>query len=116
MAQAIHRLQQDAIAPTLVLSHFCDHRDPQSQNPDLIFRNFIYQAASQSQPVLKNLAECTEYQEAKTKKRKCRPQEIERILLDVCNRDRNFVLVVDGLDECSEEAEGSRQDQKYWRS
>ncbi|KAK8024557.1 hypothetical protein PG993_012623 [Apiospora rasikravindrae] len=91
----------------LVLSHFCDHQDSQTQSPDLIIRHLMRQAALQSDKVLVNLQKCKEYQDTKRSGRSLRLEELVRIFLDEClASDPRFLIVLDGLDECFEHLAG----------
>ncbi|KAK8071376.1 hypothetical protein PG997_011579 [Apiospora hydei] len=112
MSQAISRIQnqpsQTSGSPkTLVISHFCDHRDSQTQSPDVIIRHLMRQAALQSDSVVANLQKCKEYQDTKRSGRSLRLEELLRIFLDEClSSDSRFAIVLDGLDECAEELAG----------
>jgi ankyrin repeat protein len=104
MRQLTSRLQQDK---SVVLSHFCDHRDPRSQDPELCMRHLIRQAAVQLETVLQHIQSISVYQEAKRDGRDLRKAEILSILLEVCDTAPHVVIVIDGLDECSDESKGS---------
>ena len=81
MSQAISHLQQHGSSSPAVLSHFCDHRDPRTQSPELVVRHLIKQAALHSVAVLKDLQACPEYVNSKRSSRNLRMAEAERILL-----------------------------------
>jgi ankyrin repeat protein len=104
MRQVISRLQQDK---SVVLSHFCDHRDSRSQNPELCMRHLIRQAAVQVDTVLQHIQSISVYQEAKRDGRDLRKEDILSILLGVCDIAPHVVIVIDGLDECSDESNGT---------
>ena len=103
MSQAISHLQQHG---SMVLSHFCDHRDPRTQSPELVVRHFIKQAALHSVAVLKDLQACPEYLNSKRSGRNLRMTEAQRMLLEICLPKEQFVIVLDGLDECAEQLDG----------
>jgi ankyrin repeat protein/uridine kinase len=104
MRQVISRLQQDK---TVVCSHFCDHRDPRSQDPELCMRHLVRQVAMQLDTVLQHIQSISVYQEAKRDGRDLRKADILSILLGVCDIVPHVVIVIDGLDECSDESNGS---------
>jgi hypothetical protein len=104
MRQVISRLQQDK---TVVLSHFCDHRDPRSQNPELCMSHLIRQAAVQLDTVLQHIQSFSVYQEAKRDGRDLRKADILSILLEVCVIVPHVVIAIDGLDECSDQSNSS---------
>jgi hypothetical protein len=104
MSQAISHLQQNG---SMVLSHFCDHRDPRTQSPELVVRHLIKQAALHSAAVLEDLQACPEYLNLKRSGRSLRMAEAERILLENCLPKEQFVIILDGLDECAEQLNNS---------
>jgi hypothetical protein len=104
MSQAISHLQQHG---SMVLSHFCDHRDPRTQSPELVVRHFVKQAALYSVAVLKDLQACPEYLNSKRSGRNLRMTEAQRILLETFLPKGQFVIAIDGLDECVEQVDGS---------
>jgi len=104
MSQAISHLQQNG---SMVLSHFCDHRDPRTQSPELVVRHLIKQAALHSAAVLGDLRSCPEYLNSKRSGRNLRMTEAQRILLEICLPKEQFVIILDGLDACPEQLDGS---------
>jgi hypothetical protein len=100
MRQVISRQQQDK---AVVLTHFCDHRDSRSQDPELCMRHLVRQAAVQLDTVLQHIQSISVYQEAKRVGRDLRKADILSILLEVCDIAPHVVIVIDGLDECSDE-------------
>jgi hypothetical protein len=104
MLQALSHLQQNG---SMVLSHFCDHRDPRTQSPELVVRHLIKQAALHSAAVLEDLRSCPEYLNSKRSGRSLRMTEAQRILLEICLPEEQFLVVLDGLDECAEQLDGS---------
>jgi hypothetical protein len=110
MSQAISHFQKHG--STMVLSHFCDHRDPRTQSPDLVVRHLIKQAALHSVAVLRDLQACPEYLKSKRSGRNLRVNEAERIFSDICLANGQFVIVLDGLDECTEELNDSETMQR----
>jgi hypothetical protein len=112
MSQAISHLQQNG---SMVLSHFCDHRNPRTQSPELVVRHLIKQAALHSAAVLEDLRSCPEYLNLKRSGRNLRMTEVQRILLEICLPKEQFVIVLDGLDECAEQLDGSEARQHLMR-
>lgn len=112
VSQTISHLQQHG---SKVLSHFCDHRDPRTQSPELVVRHLIKQAALHSVEVLKDLQTCPEYVNSKRSGRNLRKEEAERMLLEVCLPKNQFMIILDGLDECSEQLDGSEARQHLIR-
>lgn len=104
MWQAISWLQQHA---TVVLSHFCDHRDSRSQDPNLIMHHLLRQGIMQLDSVLQYVLSSSIYEEAKRNKRNLRKAEVQRIFLEVFDIISQISIAIDGLDECSNEMEGS---------
>lgn len=104
MGQAISWLQQHA---TVVLSNFCDHRDPRSQDPDMIMRHLIRQGIMQLDSVLQHVLSSTVYEEAKRNRRNLRKAEVQRIFLKIFDVSSQISIVIDGLDECPQELKGS---------
>ncbi|KAK8075919.1 ankyrin repeat-containing domain protein [Apiospora phragmitis] len=112
MSQAISHIQgqlsHTSCPPgAIVLSHFCDHRDSRTQSPDAIIRHLMRQAALESDAVLANLDKSKEYQNRKRNGRSLRLDELLRIFLDTClPSDPRFLIVLDGLDECTNDLTG----------
>jgi len=101
--QAILYLQQQLSSSPMVLSHFCDHRDPLTQSPGHLVRHLIKQAALQSPAVLQELQTRPEYLDSRRSGRSLRMAEAQRLFIDVCLAREQFIVVLDGLDECAEE-------------
>jgi hypothetical protein len=104
MSQAISYFHQQG---SMVLSHFCDHRDPRTQSPELVMRHLIKQAAQYSAAALEDLRTCPEYLNHKRSGRSLCMVEAERILLEICLPKGQFVIILDGLDECAEQLDGT---------
>jgi ABC-type transport system involved in cytochrome bd biosynthesis fused ATPase/permease subunit len=64
------------------------------------------QAALHSVAVLKDLQACPEYLNSKRSGRNLRMTEAQRMLLEICLPKEQFVIVLDGLDECAEQLDG----------
>jgi hypothetical protein len=78
-------------------------------------RHLIKQATLHSVAVLKDLQTCPEYVNAKRSGRNLRKEEAERMLLEVCLPKNQFMIILDGLDECSEQLDGSEARQHLIR-
>ena len=84
-------------------------------SPELVVRHLIKQAALHSVEVLKDLQTCPEYVNSKRSGRNLRKEEAERMLLEVCLPKNQFMIILDGLDECSEQLDGSEARQHLIR-
>jgi hypothetical protein len=111
MSQAISRISDHVshhsqLQPPLLLSHFCNHQDTHSQSPIFLIRHLIRQAALQSDHVRSNIAASIELKDARKSGRPLHLEGLVRIFLETClSYERGCYIVLDGLDECSDDVD-----------